>query len=399
MLRVAGARVVLGGHDALAGVDLEVAGGSIIALLGPSGSGKSTLLRAIAGLQRLDRGLGDARRPLARRSTATPERDRPHVPGRRPVPAPRRRRERRLRPADAGGLPYRCRGAGRRVARPRRARRQGASGDRLPLRRRAQARRPRAGTCAGTAGAVAGRAARSARPSAARPAGRRAERPLRRDRADGPVRDARRGRGVRGRHPGRSDAGRGDRAGRDGRTAVGIAGRRVGGAIHRARERRGARRNIVRDPPRGGGVPRRCARRRGRRLGPSGGTGRDVACPLRRRARDRVGPHRPRPSPAGDARGGRDRPRRRGRGPDGGGEARPPKTRATERPPTRRRRRPVVGSSASSSRLESSSSSGSLAVPLLPSWRAAVAASGKRYRGAGRWSLRSALTGALATPV
>ncbi len=56
MLRIDDARVALGGHDALAGVDLEVAGGSIVALLGSSGSGKSTLLRAIAGLQRLDRG-------------------------------------------------------------------------------------------------------------------------------------------------------------------------------------------------------------------------------------------------------------------------------------------------------------------------------------------------------
>ncbi len=56
MLRVDDARVVLGDHEALAGVDLEVAGGSIVAVLGPSGSGKSTLLRAIAGLQRLDEG-------------------------------------------------------------------------------------------------------------------------------------------------------------------------------------------------------------------------------------------------------------------------------------------------------------------------------------------------------
>ena len=50
------ARVALGGHQALAGVDLEVEHGTIVAVLGPSGSGKSTLLRAIAGLQRLDEG-------------------------------------------------------------------------------------------------------------------------------------------------------------------------------------------------------------------------------------------------------------------------------------------------------------------------------------------------------
>ncbi len=56
MLLVQGARVVLGGHAALDGVDLEVERGTIVAVLGPSGSGKSTLLRAIAGLQRLDQG-------------------------------------------------------------------------------------------------------------------------------------------------------------------------------------------------------------------------------------------------------------------------------------------------------------------------------------------------------
>jgi len=55
-LQVAGARVVLGGHEALAGADLDVEQGETIAVLGPSGSGKSTLLRAIAGLQPLDAG-------------------------------------------------------------------------------------------------------------------------------------------------------------------------------------------------------------------------------------------------------------------------------------------------------------------------------------------------------
>ncbi len=66
MLRVEGARVVLGGHDALAGVDLDVAHGTTLAVLGPSGCGKSTLLRAIAGLERLDAGSVELDgRPLA----------------------------------------------------------------------------------------------------------------------------------------------------------------------------------------------------------------------------------------------------------------------------------------------------------------------------------------------
>ncbi len=56
MLAIRSARVALGGHLALAGVDLDVSGGTVTSVLGPSGSGKSTLLRAIAGLQRLDGG-------------------------------------------------------------------------------------------------------------------------------------------------------------------------------------------------------------------------------------------------------------------------------------------------------------------------------------------------------
>ena len=56
MLSVENARVMLGGHAALAGVELDVEHRTTVVVVGPSGSGKSTLLRAIAGLQQLDTG-------------------------------------------------------------------------------------------------------------------------------------------------------------------------------------------------------------------------------------------------------------------------------------------------------------------------------------------------------
>ena len=56
LLSVRGLRFSYGGVRAVSEVDLEVAAGRIVALVGGNGNGKSTTLRAIAGLNRADAG-------------------------------------------------------------------------------------------------------------------------------------------------------------------------------------------------------------------------------------------------------------------------------------------------------------------------------------------------------
>ncbi|MCU1438680.1 MAG: Peptide transporter ATP-binding protein [Naasia sp.] len=56
LLRLSSIRKSFGGTEVLRGIDLEVAEGDVVALIGASGSGKSTLLRVINLLERVDDG-------------------------------------------------------------------------------------------------------------------------------------------------------------------------------------------------------------------------------------------------------------------------------------------------------------------------------------------------------
>ena len=56
MVRIRGLYKRFAGREVLRGVDLDVAAGSVMCIIGPSGSGKSTLLSCINHLERIDAG-------------------------------------------------------------------------------------------------------------------------------------------------------------------------------------------------------------------------------------------------------------------------------------------------------------------------------------------------------
>lgn len=56
LLSVRGLRKSFGSNEVLAGIDLDVSPGKVVALIGPSGSGKTTVLRSLNGLETPDGG-------------------------------------------------------------------------------------------------------------------------------------------------------------------------------------------------------------------------------------------------------------------------------------------------------------------------------------------------------
>ena len=138
------------------------------------GCGKTTTLRMIAGFEEPTDGRGPDRRRRRRRAAAAQAPDQHRLPELRALPAPERRRERRLRPQAQEGRQGRDRARGSRPSSSGSGWRREANRRPEPaLRRHAAARRAGARAGQPAQGAAARRAARRPRPEAPQgPAGR-----------------------------------------------------------------------------------------------------------------------------------------------------------------------------------------------------------------------------------
>ena len=137
--------------------------GEFFSLLGPSGCGKTTTLRMIGGFELPTGGTHPAARPRRHQRPAGQAPGQHGLPELRAVPAPRRRRQRRVRAQAHGRRQGRDRAPGRRGARARPPRRLRAAPPEPAVGRPAAARRarPRAGQPARTCCSSTSRSARS----------------------------------------------------------------------------------------------------------------------------------------------------------------------------------------------------------------------------------------------
>jgi polar amino acid transport system ATP-binding protein len=80
IVEIVGLRKSYGAHEVLKGIDLRVAPGEVVSIIGKSGSGKSTLLRCINGLEEFQHGtLTVDDKPLLRNSATAMRELRQHV--------------------------------------------------------------------------------------------------------------------------------------------------------------------------------------------------------------------------------------------------------------------------------------------------------------------------------
>ncbi len=116
MIRFEGVQRHFGQVTALAGLDLEIDKGELIALLGPSGCGKTTALRILGGFDRADAGRVFVNDRDVSARAAEQARHGHGLSGLQPVPEHGRAHQRRLRAAHAPARQGEAFQAGRRAA-------------------------------------------------------------------------------------------------------------------------------------------------------------------------------------------------------------------------------------------------------------------------------------------